>query len=104
MIYKFFDKKSSSSRIKNENISNKAEELSKPINRKFKKSKVHLPFIDNILGANLVDMQLISKFNKRFRFLICVIEQICMGYSFKDKKGITIISAFQKILKDLLEP
>ena len=38
MIYKFFDKKSSSSRIKNENISNKAEELNKPINRKFKKS------------------------------------------------------------------
>ena len=30
--------------------------------------KVHLPFIDNILGADLADMQLISKFNKRIRF------------------------------------
>ena len=37
MIYKFFDKKSSGSGIKNENISNKelAEELHKPIIKKF---------------------------------------------------------------------
>ena len=27
------------------------------------------PFIDNIQGADLADMQLISKFNKGFRFL-----------------------------------
>ena len=39
MVYKFFDKKTSGSVIKNENISNKelAEELDKPIIRKFKK-------------------------------------------------------------------
>ena len=39
-----------------------------PIIGKFNKRKVHSPFIDNIWGANLADMQLISKFNKGFRF------------------------------------
>ena len=42
MIYKFFDKKNSGSSIKNENISNKesAEDLHKPIIRKFNKRNV----------------------------------------------------------------
>ena len=54
--------------IKNESISNKelAEELHKPIIRKFKKRKVHSPFIDSIWGADLSDMQLISKLNEGF--------------------------------------
>ena len=57
-------------------MSNKelAEELHKPINRKFEKRKVHSSFIDNIWGADLADMQLISKFNKEFRFLLCGID------------------------------
>ena len=46
-------------------------------------------------------MQLISKFNKGFRFLLCVID-IFSKYewlnSLKDKKVITITNAFQKIL------
>ena len=44
--------------VKNENISNKelAGELHKPITRKFKKRKVHSPFIDNIWDADLADM------------------------------------------------
>ena len=65
MVYKFFDKKSSGSGIKNENISKKelAEELHKPVIRKFKKSKLDSPFIDNMWGADIADMQSISKFN-----------------------------------------
>ena len=51
-----------------------AEELHKPIIRKFKKRKVYSGFKDNIWGADLADMQLISKFNKGFRFLLCVID------------------------------
>ena len=79
MFYKFFDKETSGraatlankSAIKNEIISNKelAEELHKPIIRKFNKRKIHSSFIDNIWGANLADMQLIIIFNKGFRFL-----------------------------------
>ena len=36
-----------------------AEELRKPIIRKFEKEKVHSSFIDNIWGATLADMQLL---------------------------------------------
>ena len=41
--------------------------------RKFKKRKVHSTFIDNVWDDVLVDMQLISKLNKAFRFF-CVID------------------------------
>ena len=48
-------------------------------------------------------MQLISKCNKGFRFLLCVID-IFSKYAWvvllKDKKGVSIINAFQKILDD----
>ena len=48
-------------------------------------------------------MQLIRKFNKRFRFLLCVID-IFTKYAWvvhlKDKKGVSIVNAFQKILND----
>ena len=56
-------------------MSNKelAEELHKPIIRKFEKRKVHSSFKDNSWGADLADIELISKFNKEFRFLLCVI-------------------------------
>ena len=70
--YEFFDKKYSSGTVKNGNISNK--ELPKIILRKFNKAKVHSPFIGNILGADLADMQLTSKSNEGFRFLLCVID------------------------------
>ena len=83
MVYKFFDKKSTGSGV-NMHANNKhpldlathqlAEELHKPIIRKFKKRTVYSGFKDNIWGADLADMQLISKFNKGFRFLLCVID------------------------------
>ena len=59
MVYRFFDKTTSSGTVKNEIISNKelAEELHKPIIRKIDKRKVHSPFTDNTWGANLADMQ-----------------------------------------------
>ena len=79
-----------------------ADELHKPITRKFKKRKVHSSFRDNIWGVDLADMQLLSKFNKGFRFLLCVTD-IFSKYAWvvplKDKKGIRIFNAFQIILK-----
>ena len=50
------------------------EELHKPIMRKLEKQKVHSSFIDNILGANLANMQIISRFNEEIRFLFCVVD------------------------------
>ena len=58
-------------------------------------------FRDNVWGVDLADMKLLSKFNKRFRFLLCVID-IFSKYAWviplKDKKGISIVNAFQKLL------
>ena len=51
-----------------------AEKLHKPIIKKFEKRKVQSPFIENIWGADLADMQLISKFNKGISFLLCVVD------------------------------
>ena len=76
MVYKFFDKKLTDSgvNIPSEFNEQLAKELHKPIIRKFKKRKVYSRFRDNTCGADLADMQLISKFNKGFRFLLCVID------------------------------
>ena len=57
----------------------------------------------NIWGGDLADMQLLSKFNKRFRFLLCVIDIFSKYASvipLKDKKEISIANGFQKILDD----
>ena len=48
-------------------------------------------------------MQLISKFNKGFRFLLWVIDifgKYAWVVPLKDKKGVSIVNAFQKILKE----
>ena len=62
--------------IKNENISKKelAEELHEPTIRKFQKWKIHSSVINAIWGADIADMQLISKFNKVICFLLCAID------------------------------
>ena len=109
MVYKFFDSKVEESGAKNVNNTKLtpqnqqlAEELHKPIIKKFEKRKVHTAFKDNIWGADLADMQLLSKCNKGIRFLLCVID-IFSKYAWvvplKDKKGVSIATAFQSILK-----
>ena len=103
MVYKIFYKKSKATGIKNEIKQNQqlADELHKPILRKFKKRKVYFSFKDNTWGVDLADMQLISKCNKGIRYLLCAID-LFSKYAFvvplKDKKGTTIVNAFQTIL------
>ena len=64
---------------------------------------MHLSFIDNIWGADLANIQSKNKFNKGFRFLLCVFD-IYSKYAWviplKGNKGITITNVFQKILDD----
>ena len=106
IVYKFFNKKTKGSGITTNNEIKKniqlADELYKPIIRKFKKRKVYSLFIDNIWGVDLADMQL-SKYNKGFKFSLCVID-IYSKYAWviplKDKKGISIVNGFQKIIND----
>ena len=91
IVYKFFDKNSKGADIKNKIKENQqlANELHKPIIRKFKKRKVYSSFKDNIWGADLDDMQLIIKYNKGIRYLLCAID-LFSKYTFvvplEDKK------------------
>ena len=59
MVYNFFDKKSIGSEIASSSIL--ADELHKPIIRKFNKKKVYSQFKYNIWGVDLADMQSLSK-------------------------------------------
>ena len=103
MVYKFFNEKSKGAGIKNKINENQqlANELHKPIIRKFKTTKVYSSFKDNIWGVDLADMQLISKYNKGIRYLLYAID-LLSKYAFvvtlKDKKGTTIVNALQSIL------
>ena len=103
MVYKFFDKKSKRTGIKNEIKQNQQldSELHKSIIRKFKRRKLYSSFKNNIWCADLANMQLISKYNKGIRYLLCVID-LFSKYAFvvllKDKKGTIIVNAFQSIL------
>ena len=79
-----------------------AEELHKPIIRRFKKRKVYSALKDNIWDVDLADMHLLSRYNKGIRFLLCVFD-IFSKYAWvvplKDKKCVSIVAAFQSILR-----
>ena len=99
--------KKTTPRIKGTKINSKnkelTEELHKSIIRKVKKRKVYSPFRDNIWGADLPDVQLLSKFNKGTCFLLCVnniISKLAWVVPLKDERDITITDAFQKILNE----
>ena len=118
MAYKSFDKKSTAqpsylermgSGIKKDMKKSKArsslilaDELHKPVIKKFNKRKVFSQFKDNIWEVDLADMQSLSRKNKRIKYLLCVID-LYSKYAFviplKDKKGISIVNAFDKIIK-----
>ena len=70
--------------------------------KKFNNSKVYSKFKDNIWGVDLADMQSLSKKNKGIEYLLCAID-LYSKYAFvvplKDKKGISIVNAFDKIIK-----
>ena len=105
MVYKIFDKKSKGNNVNIEVKPSKqlAEKLHKPTIRKLKKRAVYSGFKDNIQGADLTDMKLISKFNKGFTFWWCVIDffsKYAWVVPLKDKKSVSIVDAFQKILDD----
>ena len=87
--------------IANEQNYQLADELHKPIIRKFKKGKVYSSFRDNIWFVDLADMQSLRKYNKWIKYLLCAID-IFTKYVWvvylKEKRGIGIVNAFQKII------
>ena len=100
MVYKFFDKKSTGSGIASSLIL--ADELHKPVIKKFNKIKLYSRFKDNIWGVDLAGMQSLSRINKGIKYLLCAID-LYSKYVFviplNDEKGISIVNAFDKIIK-----
>ena len=106
MVYKFFNSKVAP---RNKSISGKgtkevnkilAEELHKLLIRIFNKRKVYSQFKGNIWGLDLADTRLLSK--KVIKYLLCAIDlfsKYAFVVSLKDKKGISITNAFNKIIK-----
>ena len=107
MVYKFFDKKSKGSGITNESNDQLANELRKPVIKKFKKRKVYSSFKDNIRGVDLADMQSFRKYNKGIKYLLCAID-VFSKYAWviplKDKKVTSIVNAFQEIISKERKP
>ena len=108
MVYKFFNLKVAPRNKtilgKGTEVVNKilAEELHRPAIRKFNKRKVYSQFKDNIWGVDLADTQLLSKKNKGIKYLLCAIDlfsKCAFAVPLKDKKGISITNAFNKIIK-----
>ena len=60
-------------------------------------------FKDNIWDVDLADMQLISKYNKGIKYILCPIDLFSKNafvVPLKDKNGTTIANAFQSILNN----
>ena len=84
-----------------------ANELHKPIIIKFKKRKVYSSFRDNIWGVDLADKQSLSRYNKGFKYLLCIIDLFSKYASvvpIKDEKGTSIVNSFKKIISEKRKP
>ena len=71
MFYKFFGKKTGLGMSITEQL---AEELHKPVIKKFKRKKVYARFKDNIWAADLAEIELLSLKIKNVKYLLCVID------------------------------
>ena len=107
MVYKFFDKKSKGSGIVNEPNYQLANELHKPIIQNFKIRRVYSSFRDNVWGVDLADMQSLSKYIKGIKYLLCAVDlfsKYVWVIPLKDKREISIVNAFQKIISERRKP
>ena len=80
-----------------------SEELNKPIIHKFKRKKTIVNYIDNIHSADLVDMKIYSKINKRYNYIftnIDIFSKYAWAFPIKSKKIQDVKLGFQKIFKE----
>ena len=79
-----------------------ADELHKPIRRKFQKRKVFAKTIDDIWSADLIEMIPLAKFNKGYKYLLMIID-VFSKYGWiipvKTKTGAAVSAAFQEVFK-----
>ena len=80
-----------------------SEKLHKPKRKNYPRRRIIVNHIDEILAADLVEMQKFAKLNKGYRYLLTCIDifsKFAWVIPFKDKRGITIKNALEKILKE----
>ena len=79
-----------------------SEELHKSKRKNYPRRKIIVNHIDEIFAVDLVEMQKFAKLNKGYRYLITCIDifsKFAWVIPLKDKKGITIRNALEKIFK-----
>ena len=78
-----------------------ADELHKPIKRKFQKRFVFARNVDDIWAADLVDLQSLSKYNNGYKYILMIIDVSKYGWAvpLKTKTGIEVADAFRRIFK-----
>ena len=107
MVYKIFDKKSNGSGVSTVPNYQLVNEIQRQIIRIMKRRKVYSSFKDNNWGVDLADMQSLSKYNKGIRYLLCatnLFSKYAWVVPLKDKRGITIVNAFQKTISGRRKP
>ena len=80
-----------------------ADELHKPVKRKFQRRHVNAFSIDDVWGADLVDMREWEKQNKGYKYMLNVIDVLskyAWSIPMKNKTGMTTLEAFRKIEKE----
>ena len=100
MVFTFFDKKTGSGISVNEQL---AEELHKPVTKKFKRRIVYAKYKDNIWTSDLAEMESLSSKNKNVKCLLCFID-VFTKYAWikplKDKKSKTVPNTFIEIVNE----
>ena len=84
-----------------------AEELHKPVKRKFRKRRVLVSGNNEIWAADLADMRAFAEYNEGNNYLLLVIDTFNKyGWiiPLKDKKGETMVKAFKTIFKEGRKP
>ena len=100
MVYNFFDEKTGSGVSLYEDL---AEELRKPVIKKFERRKVYTRFRDNIWAENLVKMGSLSSFNCGVKCLLCIIDAFTKYASvkcLKDEKAKIILHGSIEIVNE----
>ena len=76
--------------------------MHKPVRRKFNRQHVNVFEIDDTWGADLVEMQELSKQNKGYRYMLNVIDifsKYAWSVPLKDKTGNSVLDGFKQIVK-----
>ena len=79
-----------------------SEELHKSKRKNYPRRKIIVNHIDEIFAADLVEMQKFAKLNRGYRYLLTCIDifsKFAWVIPLKDKRGITIKNALEKIFK-----